>query len=67
MLLRLIDRATDRGGEFVRRRVEVGDPGFVQMWAAMGGQARFDRRRRWWSEHRRQFEKQLIGSRHSGA
>ena len=25
-----------RGGEFVRRRVEAGDPNFVRMWDEMG-------------------------------
>jgi hypothetical protein len=39
-----------RGGEFVRRRVEAGEAAFVEMWEAMGGQERFDRRRRWWTE-----------------
>ena len=38
-----------RGGEFVRRRVEAGDPNFTGMWNAMGGAERFDRRRRWWA------------------
>jgi hypothetical protein len=48
-----------RGGEFVRRRVEAGDPNFIQMWNEMGGMARFDRRRRWWAEHEEQFVKAL--------
>jgi thiamine kinase-like enzyme len=43
------------GGEFVRRRVEAGDPNFVAMWNEMGGMERFDRRRRWWAEHRHRF------------
>lgn len=41
-----------RGGEFVRRRVEAGDEAFVAMWESMGGMARFDRRREWFSDHR---------------
>jgi hypothetical protein len=44
-----------RGGEFVRRRVEAGDPNFITMWNAMGGQERFDRRRRWWAVQRQAF------------
>jgi hypothetical protein len=44
-----------RGGEFVRRRVESGDPNFIAMWNDMGGMERFDRRRRWWDEHRPRF------------
>ena len=44
-----------RGGEFVRRRVEAGESAFVEMWDNMGGQERFDRRRRWWSDNRQDF------------
>jgi hypothetical protein len=39
----------ERGGAFVRRRAEAGDPGFVAMWNDMGGMARFDRRRAWFA------------------
>jgi len=54
----LLEIASDRiasGGEFVRRHVEAGDPGFVRMWNEMGGEQRFDRRRHWLDEHRGQF------------
>jgi hypothetical protein len=44
-----------RGGEFVRRRVEAGDPNFITMWRDIGGIERFDRRRRWWAAQRRNF------------
>ena len=44
-----------RGGEFVGRRVEAGDPNFIRMWNDMGGMERFDRRRRWWAEHEQGF------------
>jgi hypothetical protein len=44
-----------RGGTFVRRRVESGDPNFISMWNAMGGMERFDRRRRWWAAQRQNF------------
>jgi aminoglycoside phosphotransferase (APT) family kinase protein len=50
-----LDESIARGGEFVRRRVEAGDPNFIAMWEAMGGQARFDRRRAWWKASRAQF------------
>jgi hypothetical protein len=43
------------GGEFVRRRVEAGDPNFIQMWNEMGGQQRFDRRREWWEAEQSGF------------
>ena len=59
-LLRLLDRSIERGGEFVRRRVEAGDPGFVKMWEEMGGIERFDRRRRWWSDAKPSFEAALV-------
>lgn len=42
----------ERGGQFVLRRVEAGDPNFIEMWNSMGGMARFDRRRSWFGEHR---------------
>ncbi len=48
-----------RGGEFVRRHVEAGEPGFVQMWNDMGGGERFDRRRRWWTERAADFARAL--------
>ena len=54
-LLVILDRSVEKGGEFVRRRVEAGEPGFVKMWEEMGGVERFDRRRRWWSEERPKF------------
>ena len=44
-----------RGGEFVRRRVEAGEAPFIEMWESMGGQERFDRRRRWWNTSSDQF------------
>jgi thiamine kinase-like enzyme len=48
-----------RGGEFVRRRVEAGDPNFIKMWDDMGGMERFDRRRRWWAAHEDEFSDAL--------
>jgi hypothetical protein len=54
-LVDVLDGQIATGGEFVRRRVEAGDPGFVAMWNEMGGAARFDRRRRWWADNRQGF------------
>lgn len=54
-LLAVLDDAIARGGEFVRQRVEAGDPNFIAMWNDMGGAERFTRRRRWWTEHRDRF------------
>ena len=54
-LLEILSMSIARGGEFVRRRVEAGDPNFVRMWDEMGGAARFERRREWFNEQREQF------------
>jgi hypothetical protein len=54
-LHRILGDSIVRGGEFVRRRVEAGDPNFIGMWNDMGGMERFDRRRRCWAEHEQQF------------
>jgi hypothetical protein len=54
-VLHLLGEAIASGGEFVRRRAEAGDPGFVMMWAEIGGMERFDRRRRWWADQRQHF------------
>jgi len=58
-LVAIIGRTIEMGGAFVRRRVEAGDPGFIKMWAEMGGAERFDRRRRWWAASRPDFEAAL--------
>ena len=58
-LLGVLDDSMARGGEFVRRRVEAGDPNFIAMWNEMGGAERFDRRRRWWDATRPQFAEQM--------
>lgn len=54
-LLVTLDGSMASGGEFVRRRMEAGDPNFIAMWESMGGMARFDRRRAWWADQRAQF------------
>jgi hypothetical protein len=46
-------------GEFVKRHAELGEPGFVIMWEWMGGQERWDRRRRWWAADRPRFVRAL--------
>jgi hypothetical protein len=59
LLAILSDTIVSAGGEFVRRRVEAGDPNFISMWNEMGGKNRFDRRRRWWVEHQNRFKNAL--------
>ncbi len=51
-LLDAIAESIAQGGAFVARRVAAGEPGFVEMWNALGGRARHDRRRAWFAEHR---------------
>jgi hypothetical protein len=50
-----LTESIERGGQFVRRRVEAGEVAFVEMWNNMGGQERFDRRRRWWTDRSADF------------
>jgi hypothetical protein len=54
-LLEIESNAMARGGEFVRRRVEAGEANFIKVWNEMGGEERYDRKRRWWAEHRERF------------
>lgn len=54
-LVTVLDTSIERGGEFVRHRVEAGDPNFIKMWHEIGGVERFDRRRRWWREQHAEF------------
>ena len=55
LLLTILSNSIARGGEFVRRRVEAGDPNFAAMWNDIGGMERFDRRRAWWATNRGSF------------
>jgi hypothetical protein len=54
-LLEILSETIARGGEFLLRKVEDGDPNFVKAWNELGGMERFDRRRRWWSAHHQHF------------
>jgi hypothetical protein len=54
-LVAVVADSIARGGEFVHRRVDAGDPNFISMWNAMGGMERFERRRRWWAAQRQNF------------
>jgi hypothetical protein len=44
----------------VRRRVDAGDPNYVEMWNRTDGNERYDRRRRWWTGHHEQFVAALL-------
>lgn len=58
-MLQSLSKSIALGGEFVRRRAEAGEPGFVKMWADMGGMERYDRRRAWWTDAQARFEAAL--------
>jgi hypothetical protein len=44
----------------VRRSVASGNPTYVEMWKRTGGSERYDRRRRWWTDHRDRFAAALL-------
>jgi hypothetical protein len=54
-LLRAMNDAIDRIEAAVRRRVDAGDPNAVEMLKRTGGMEKYDRRRRWWTDHHDQF------------
>ncbi len=54
-LLTAMDDAMDRVERAVRRGVDAGEPNAVAAWNRTGGSARYDRRRRWWTDHRDEF------------
>jgi hypothetical protein len=54
-VLTALDGTIAGGGRWVAAKVAAGEPGFVAMWEAMGGMARYDRRRTWWSSSRPGF------------
>jgi hypothetical protein len=58
-LLDTLADGIERGGEFVRARVEAGDRNFIAMWNEMGGDERFERRRRWFAAQRTRFSDAL--------
>ncbi len=58
-LLACLDDTIARGGQFVLRHVEAGEQAFIDMWESMGGMARYDARRAYWSANRAQYEQAL--------
>ena len=59
-LLTAMDDAIARIEAAVRRRVDAGDPNVIAMWNRTGGSERYDRRRRWWTDHHDQFAAALL-------
>lgn len=58
-LVAILTDSIAHGDEFVRRRAEAGDPGFVKMWHEIGGMERFERRRRWFTHNMARLEQVL--------
>jgi hypothetical protein len=54
-LLEVMAVSIARGAEFVRRRVQAGDPNITAMWNRLDGEERFERRRRWWTDQHGHF------------
>ncbi len=54
-LVEVLAGQIEGGGEFVRRRIEAGEAAFAEMWALLGGQERYDRRRRWFTANHARF------------
>ncbi len=54
-LLGAMDAAIDRVEAAVRRSVDAGDPNYIALWDRTGGIEKYDRRRRWWTDHHNQF------------
>jgi Phosphotransferase enzyme family len=59
-LLTAIDDAIARVEAAVRRSVDAGEPNAIAMWNRLGGSERYDRRRRWWSDHHEVFANALL-------
>jgi hypothetical protein len=59
-LLTAMDDAIARIEAAVRGRVEAGDPNAIEMWNRTGGRDRYERRRRWWTDHHDEFAAALL-------
>jgi len=59
-LLPAVDDAIARIETAVRRSVDVGDPNAVEMVKRTGGMEKYDRRRRWWTDHHDEFAAALL-------
>ena len=59
-LIEVLGEQFEQAGAFVRRRVEAGETAFAEMWHAMGGQGRYDRRRDWFAAERDRFTDVLL-------
>jgi Phosphotransferase enzyme family len=58
-LMASLDAIIARGGQFVRRQLDAGHPGFIEMVDRMGGMARFDIRRSWFDANKARLRQAL--------
>jgi hypothetical protein len=59
-LLTAMNDAIARIEAAVRCRVDAGDPTLTEVWNRTGGSERYDRRRRWWTDHHDEFAAALL-------
>jgi len=59
-LLAAMDDAIDRIEATIRRSVDAGAPNVIAILKRTGGIEKYDRRRRWWTDHRDQFAAALL-------
>jgi Phosphotransferase enzyme family len=59
-LLTAIDDALDRIEAAARRGVDAGDPKAIETCNRTGGIEKYDRRRRWWTDHHDEFAAALL-------
>jgi aminoglycoside phosphotransferase (APT) family kinase protein len=59
-LLSIMNVAIARIEAAVRGSVRAGDPNAIAMWNRTGGSERYDRRRRWWTDHQDEFAAALL-------
>jgi hypothetical protein len=59
-LLAAMDDAIDRIEATARRGVDAGDPNAIATVKSAGGIEKYDRRRRWWTDHHREFAAALV-------
>ena len=59
-LLTAMDDAIDRIEAWARRNYDAGDPTTIAMLNRTGGIEKYDRRRRWWTDHHDQFAAALL-------
>jgi hypothetical protein len=58
-MIEALDGVIRRGGQFVRRQLDAGHPGFVEMVDRMGGMARFDTRRSWFTANKERLSRAM--------